>query len=180
MNAKATNPITGNSGQTTAVEGSISVPYWLLKEARCKKLGKHAEGDIKYQILASDDKTSLYIRITENQGGGYFSKEIVPFDQIVQCIEKCEAGKPFPSKSLASAYISRSSNNAGFLSAILRKEAVLNAAQGAESQHVVAVDPATWKKATLSSEGTKIEITMPSTTASSKPAKKMLSLPAKA
>jgi hypothetical protein len=178
MNVKATKPNSDSSEQVAGAADSISVLYWLLKEGRCKKLGKHAEGGIKYQILASDDRTSLYIRITENEGGGYFSKELVPFDRIVQCIEKCEAGMPFPSKTLAAAYTSRSSNNSGFIAAVLRKEVVLNAAKDVETQHVVAVEPSTWKSATLSSQGTKIEITTPVAT-SSKSTKKTLSLPVK-
>jgi hypothetical protein len=180
MNAKVTKP-DNDSNEPNAAEDGISLPYWLLKEGRCKKLGKHAEGGIKYQILASDDRASLYIRITENEGGGYFSKEIVPFVQIVQCLEKCDAATPFPSKALKEAFIGRSSNNAGFLAAILRKEVVLNAAKDAESQHVIAVDLNAWKKAALTPQGTKIEIAPASTitSASSAPAKKTLTLPQK-
>jgi hypothetical protein len=182
MNAKATNPNSESAEQVAGAAESISVPYWLLKEGRCKKLGKHAEGGIKYQILASDDRASLYIRITENEGGGYFSKEIVPFVQIVQCLQKCDAATPFPSKALREAFTGRSSNNAGFLAAILRKEVVLDAAKDAESQHVVAVDLDAWIGAALTPHGTKIEIAPSSTitsASSSAPAKKTLTLPQK-
>ncbi|OHV95521.1 hypothetical protein AKG95_20480 [Janthinobacterium lividum] len=71
MNAKATKP---NTDQTAHVASSAAtnennnVPYWLLKEAKCKKLDKHSEGGIKYQLLASDDRASLHVRIAANAG----------------------------------------------------------------------------------------------------------------
>lgn len=67
MNAKSTKT---NSEDVPAISEEVAkVPYWLLKDGKCKKLGKQSEGGIKYQLLASDDRAHLYIRITQNEGG---------------------------------------------------------------------------------------------------------------
>lgn len=102
MNAKATK---SNNAQAEGADHEIAkTPYWLLKDGKCKKLGKHSEGGIKYQLLASDDRARLHIRITENEGGGYYSKEVVNFDQVEECLNNCDPEKPFPSKALKEAF----------------------------------------------------------------------------
>lgn len=180
MNAKATKTTTEDAQATN--EEVTKVPYWLLKDAKCKKLGKQSEGGIKYQLLASDDRAHLHIRITQNEGGGYYSKEIVNFSQVEECLSNCDPEKPFPSKALKEAFTGRSSNNAGFLAAILREEGLLDAAKDPESQHMLSADIAAWKQAALSPQGTKIEITAPSAFDTPTPtaaSKKTLSLPSK-
>lgn len=136
--------------------------YWLLKNSHCKKLGRRSEGSIQYQLLASDDRASLYIRVTANESGGYFSKELVPFTEIEQCLEKCAEASSFPSKAFRDAFVGRSTNNAGFLAAILREEGLLEPAEEEEFQHVLAADIAAWRIAALSPQGTQIAIADPS------------------
>lgn len=137
---------------------SIKQTFWLLKAATAKKLGKQSEGGISYRILADANRKSLYLSITENTGGGYFSREMINFPKVEACIAKREPKKPFPSKSLREAFTGRSSNNAGFLAAILRAEGLLAAAPDSESQHIVSGDWTAWKSASLSEAGTMIEI----------------------
>lgn len=158
MNAKVTKPNNNAEQSAPAAADNTSIPYWLLKDGKCKKLGKHAEGGIKYQILASDDRKHLHIRITDNEGGGYYSKEIVPFDLVELHLDDCVPDKPFPSKALKDAFKGKSSNNAGFLAAILRAEDLLTAAPDAETQHVRHGDMATWKAKLLTEAGTQITL----------------------
>jgi hypothetical protein len=68
------------------------------------------------------------------------------------------ASKPFPSKALRDAFEGRSSNNAGFMVAVLRAEGLLGPAPDAETQHVITGDWAAWKKAMLAVTGTLIEL----------------------
>lgn len=131
-------------------------PFWLLKEGQAPKLGARAEGGIRYHVLADANRQQLYIAITGNESGGYFSRERVPFERIESCLDQIPSGKTFPSKTFKETFVGRSSNNAGFLVAVLRFEGLLAAASGAESQHVRHGDMATWKKALLSEEGTLI------------------------
>jgi hypothetical protein len=179
MNAKATKP---NNAQAEGADNEIAkTSYWLLKDGKCKKLSKYSEGGIKYQLLASDDRVHLYIRITENEGGGYYSKEVVNFDRIEECLSKCDPEKPFPSKALKDSFQGLSANNSGFMAAILREEGLLDAAKEPDSQHMLSADIAAWKKASLSSQGSKIEVVTQSSGSGLAPAanKKTLTLPNK-
>jgi len=165
MNAKTkqnTDEVKGKASPTASADRTTpTVPYWLLKDSHCKKLGKRSEGGMKYQLLAGDDKATLYIRVTANESGGYFSKELVPFTGIEQCLEKCAEASSFPSKTFRDAFVGRSTNNAGFLAAILREEGLLEAAQEEEFQHVLAADIVAWKTAALARQGTQIAIADP-------------------
>lgn len=134
------------------------LPLWLLRTGTAKKVSKYGDGSISYQVLADADRTTIYITITGNNGGGYFSRERVPFDAIEACVKKCEPGRPFPSKTLQSAFVGRSANNAGFMVAVLRAEDLLCPAPGRETQHAVTGDWTAWKKSALTEPGTLIQI----------------------
>lgn len=132
--------------------------FWLLKGGTAPKLGARAEGSINYNVLADDERQRLFIAVTGNKGGGYFSKEHVDISKIEACLDTTASAKPFPSKTLKDAFVGRSSNNAGFLVAVLRHEGLLAAAPGAETQHVRSGDWPAWKKAMLAEAGKLIEV----------------------
>lgn len=148
-------PNTADSNQS---EAPVTFPYWQLKLAIANKLGKRAEGSIHYHILADIDRLKLYIAITRNDSGGYFSRELVPISKVEACLAKYEADTPFPSKALKEAFVGLSSNNAGFLAAILRSEGVLGAAPDSETQHVVTCGIDAWQSKLLSEPGVQIEL----------------------
>ena len=127
----------------------------------CKKLGAKAVGGISYQLLGDSERQNLYVRITANFGGGYFSREIVRFSAVKACLDRREADKPFPSKLFRASFVGKSSNNAGFMAAILRAEGLLSLAPDTETQHVVASDWTAFIKTMLAVPGEKIEIEMP-------------------
>jgi hypothetical protein len=166
-------------------EAPATTSYWRLKLATANKLGKRSEGSIHYQIVTDINRHDLLISITGNDSGGYFSRELVSFPKVEACLAKCEAGKAFPSKALKDAFVGLSSNNAGFLAAILRSEGLLGAALDTESKHIAIGNVEGWKTALLAEPGTQIEL---SNTGNGKaetgiepepPAKKTLSLPRK-
>jgi hypothetical protein len=139
------------------IDDSKEQPIWLLKAAKAPKLGKHTEGQISYQIVADEARLELSVKIVANDGGGYYSKELVPFQKIEACLCKQPEGEPFPSKMLQSAYTGRSSNNAGFLAAILRAEGLLALAPETEGRHIIAGDWDKWQSTVLAEPGTLIE-----------------------
>ena len=142
----------------TTPETAMPQSFWLLKEGTAPKLGARAEGSISYNVLACKERRQLFIAITGNKGGGYFSKEHVSISKIEACLGSSSSVNPASSKTFKEAFISRSSNNAGFLSAVLRHEGLIAAAPGAETQHVHSGDWAAWIKTMLAGAGQLIEV----------------------
>jgi hypothetical protein len=147
-----------HDAEITAAQASVKQSFLLLRTGTAKKLGKQSEGGISYRILSDADRKSLCLSITGNDSGGYFSREIVPFSKVEACVAKHEQEKSFPSRVFkVGVFTGRSSNDPGFLCAIMRAEKLLAAAPDVESQHVVAGDWTAWKKSLLSETGTPIE-----------------------
>jgi hypothetical protein len=137
---------------------AVLVPFWLLNVGTAKKLGQHSAGILNYHVVADNDRRSLLIAVTKNEGGGYFSRERVPFRAIVTCLEKYKSGVPFVSKVLKDVFVSQSANNAGFLCAVLHALGLLSAAPVAKTQHVITGDWPLWEKTMLAETGTRIEL----------------------
>ena len=133
-------------------------PFWLLNFGTAKKLGQHSAGILNYHVLTDNDRRGLLLAVTRNEGGGYYSRERVPFRTIVKCLDKYKSGVPFVSKVLKDVFVSKSANNAGFMAAVLRALGLLAAAPEAQTQHVVTGDWLAWEKATLAETGTRIEL----------------------
>ncbi|MGZ8918668.1 MAG: hypothetical protein ACXW0T_10630 [Methylobacter sp.] len=123
--------------------------YLSLKTGKASKTGQRSHGQIHYRILTDSTHQQLYISITGNDGGGYYSKEIVPFDKVEQCLEGFNTHKPLSSKLFQPAFIGQSSNNAGFLAAILRAENLLAPVPSSIHQHAIKGDWQDWKKSLL-------------------------------
>lgn len=168
-----------------ALDASITLPpMWLLKESHAPKVSKFGKGEITYQILADMERTDLLIAITGNKGGGYFSREKITFRAVEACLTQIESTVPFPSSTFKHAFTGRSSNNAGFLVAILRAEGLINATSGPGTKYEQAGDWSVWRHNMLAEPGTLIEAV--SSTASDETAlsdkssgRKTLRLPAK-
>ena len=134
-----------NSNKSTESPESITTRYWSLKTGQASKTGQRSHGQIHYRVLTDTEQQNLYIAITGNDGGGYYSKEIVAFAKVERCLEGLNTDKPLSSKVFQPAFVGQSSNNAGFLAAILRAENLL--APVADSKHHHALQPswAEWK-----------------------------------
>lgn len=128
--------------------------YFSLKFAQAPKTGKHAAGKITYRVLTDPQRRQLYLTLIANEGGGWFSTEIVPFARIETIVEALtDPTAPLLSKRFREAFISRSTNNAGFLAAVLRAEGLLIPVPESAHQHVISGDWAHWKRAMLSVSG---------------------------
>lgn len=153
-----TIPESSTPADATTPDVAIPLSFWLLKDGTAPKLGARAEGSINYNVLADNERQLLFIAITGNKGGGYFSKEHVDISKIEACLDTSTSAKPFPSKTFKEAFVGRSSNNAGFLVAVLRHEGLLAAAPETETQHVQSGDWTAWKKSILAEAGKLIEV----------------------
>ncbi len=117
--------------------------YLSLKSGTAHKTRRHSTaGCLHYRVLA-DSSNQLYITITGNDDGGYYSKEIVPFDKIQLPKE------PFTSKVFKTAFVGKSSNNAGFLAAILRAEGLIAPIEDANHKYRASPNWPDWKKRML-------------------------------
>lgn len=138
----------------TITPTSTAKSYLSLKVGRAAKTGSRSQGYIHYRILKEPDQEQLHITIVGNDGGGCYSKEIVPFDKVEQCLHDVDTSKAIPSKLFAKAFSGRSANNAGFMAAILRSEHLLIPAPDTAHQHAVQPNWTTWKMAMLALVGT--------------------------
>jgi hypothetical protein len=155
MNQTNTTSINVTADETTGATAPL--PGFLLKTDKALKLGKHAEGVIHYQILSDTERKKLMFKIIGNEGGGYHSKEILAFGDVEACLARHPQDQPFRSKLLQAVFTGRSSNNAGFLAAILRAEGLLAFAPDTEGRHVVANDWTAWKASTLAEPGQPVD-----------------------
>lgn len=146
-----------SSPTSASVEVALT-PFWLLNAWTTKKLGQYSAGVLNYHVLADNDRRGLLIAVTRNEGGGYFSRERVPFRTIVKCLEKYKSGTPFVSKVLKDVFVSKSANNAGFMSAVLHALGLLATAPEAKTQHVVTGDWSSWEGSMLAETGTRIKL----------------------
>ena len=125
--------------------------YLKLKSAEAQKLGRNG-GAISYLILTDTDRQQLYVSITANDSGGYFSNEIARFDGIEACMP-ADHTQPFPAKALIPAFVSRSANQPSFCAALLRAEGLTTAAEGKPHLHQIVGDWSDWKRSMLASPG---------------------------
>lgn len=128
--------------------------YLCLKVGQAAKTGERSTGQITYRVLSDTDRQSLFLTLTGNDGGGWFSDEIVPLSRIEEVLDTLpDRSQSFPSKILRPAFVSKSVNNAGFLGALLRAERLLAAAPEDKQQHVLTDAWSDWKAAMLSLDG---------------------------
>lgn len=147
-----------------------------LKTGQARKTGLRSQGHIAYRLLCRPSRHDLLLTIESNEGGGYFSKELVPFNDVLACIQSIQNDKPVPSKAFKDAFVSQSANNAGFLAAILRAEGLLSAASDAGHHHLLQGDWEEWKRQILALPG---EIYVPATSNAEPEKKEPLSSPGK-
>jgi hypothetical protein len=128
-----------------------------LKSATVNKMSLRSTGQISYLILTDQDRKSLYITITANTDGGHFSPEIIAFEAIEKCLEGVNLDNPIFSKMFAKAFVSKSTNNAGFLAAVLRAENLIVPQVDVIRKHIVNPIWDDWKELMLMEDGVPYE-----------------------
>lgn len=128
--------------------------YLSLKLATARKTSQRATGEITYRVLCDEQRERIFLTIVSNDGGGYFSKEILPFDGVERCLATFVDGKPLPAKALRDAFVGKSVNNAGFLAAILVAEGLLSGVPDMTHQYQLVGNWSDWKEAMVCADGT--------------------------
>jgi len=119
--------------------------YLSLKTGKANKIGQLSKGVIHYRILTDQTHQALYFIITGNEEEGYYSKEVVPFEKVEQCVEGIKANAPIASKLFKKAFLGQSNNNAAFLAAILRTEKLIAPVTDAVRKHALQSGWSAWK-----------------------------------
>ncbi len=92
-------------------------PMNILKKAKCGTLSNPSKKTLIFNV--GHDGEQIHLRIAENSGGGFFSSEWVGLSSIA---EQVTTDEPFTTSILTPLYESKSSNNPGFLAAVLVAE----------------------------------------------------------
>jgi len=119
--------------------------YLSLKTGKAPKIGQRSKGDIHYRILTDQTLKQLYLIITGNDDDGYYSKEIVPFEKVENCLEGIKPDIPITSSLFKKAFIGRSNNNHAFMAAILRNEKLIAPMNDAVRKHSIQPGWDRWK-----------------------------------
>lgn len=136
---------------TMTMTECIHPAYLALKTDTAQKLGRNG-GGIAYKVLTNPEHQQLFLTIVGNDGGGYYSREVVAFDAVEACLP-VDCALPLAAKAFAPAFVGKSSNNPGFMAAILRSEGLLAGVEDKTNLHQVAGDWAAWKTALLALPG---------------------------
>lgn len=99
-------------------------PIRILYHGSCPKLTTRGVGELEYEIGINDETDESCLRITGNASSGAFSNKWVGLNEIRTILEGVP-GESFRAIILRDLYFKRSSNNHGYLAAILKAEGVL-------------------------------------------------------
>lgn len=135
-----------------------TLQYLELKTAQAPK---STTGQITYKVLKDSKRQAVYFTITGNDGGGLYSKEVIPLQNIQQVLSQVEPGQGIRSKLLMQALVGRSSNTPGFLLLALKQEGLLAPAGDASHLHVMAGDWNAWTLDMLQQDGIPYEPPQP-------------------
>jgi len=128
MNKNSVTPTPAAGIKATPQERATKEPNQnirILYAGTCPKLTARGKGDLSYE-LGVDEPGEFHVRISGNVSTGAFSNEWIALARIKSLLEHtAEQKKPFPSIVLESLFDGRSTNNYGYLAAILITKKVL-------------------------------------------------------
>lgn len=132
--------------------------FLRIKTDAAPKTSLNATGCVSYAVLKDTESTDAYICMLANEGGGYFSREAVPFTAIEACLSGVNTERTIPAKVFRRAFVGKSVNNAGFLVHALRHERLLLPSPDAAHQHILGPGWPAWKLAVLAQAGEPFEL----------------------
>jgi len=94
----------------------------VTKTANCPSLS--GSSTLTYEVGTTEENT--YYRVVGNSAAGLFSKDRIPLSQITDLL----ATGDITSRTLQVLYDGKSTNNAGFLLAVLKAEGIVQLVEG--------------------------------------------------
>jgi len=95
----------------------------ILFRGTCPKMTARGKGDLSYELGIDEDTADSYVRISGNDSSGAFCNEWLNLGKIRTRLAEQE--KTFSATVMESLFHGRSSNNHGYLAAVLIAEQVL-------------------------------------------------------
>ena len=109
-------PLLQERQQVKVENGSVRI----LFHGKCPKLTPRGVGNLEYEIGIDEEKKEGVLRITRNESSGAFSTHWIGLKGIRTVVEALK-GEPFRGVILRDLFTQKSSNNHGFLAAVLKK-----------------------------------------------------------
>ena len=94
--------------------------FKIIRTGKCQTITK--KSTLSYNLSEGNDN-KLYIQISNNSGGGFFSSEYISLDSITELIGGLS---DITSLTLSELFVGKSVNTHSFLAAVLLKEGVLS------------------------------------------------------
>ena len=124
---KKTNNPTQN--EVLPIDEQTSSPIKIIVEhAQALKLSPKTVNHVFYQLGVNEIEKTVHIRMSGNEGGGLHSKKWVSLNHIIALLDEYQTTSDTPKEIksivLKPAFTGGSSNNSGFMAAILRDDAI--------------------------------------------------------
>ena len=103
-----------------------------LSTHSCKSLSQ--KSTLQY-IIGKDAEGDIWLKMTDNSGGGYFNAEPVSVTAIAEMLAKLSPNTPISSLYFGSLFRGSSSNSSGFLLAALRDQGIVEKVEGMARKH---------------------------------------------
>ena len=88
----------------------------ILKETTCPT--SSGKSTLTYQV-GKDEADAIYLKISGNDGGGFWSAEWVPYTSVAQAISEWPTDQGITSMTFRKIFRGKSANTPGFLIAVL-------------------------------------------------------------
>lgn len=112
------------SAENTEKTGDTESVIRILYHGECPKLTPRGIGNLEYELGIHEKSDEAYVRIAGNASSGAYTTKWVGVNDIRDVLEKL-AEETFRAIVLQGLYKQQSTNNHGFLGAILKAEGVL-------------------------------------------------------
>ncbi len=147
MNTK-TNKQAANQQASTTTEASdkpVQPAKIILASGVATLLSPGSTTTVGYEVGHEPEQTELLIRLTGSSGGGLCSKEWFGLAQVIDLLNEQQPDKAFTSGLFKVIWnFKGSSNNAGFLAAVLRHLELTKAAPEVRFGHLITGKHTEW------------------------------------
>lgn len=147
MNTKTNKQAANQQASTTteARDKPVQPSKIILASGVATLLSPGSKTTVGYEVGHEPEQAELLIRLTGSSGGGLCSKEWFGLAQVIDLLNEQQPDKPFTSGLFKVIWnFKGSSNNAGFLAAVLRHLELTKAAPEVRFGHLITGKHSEW------------------------------------